>query len=115
MSNFIIGASYVFSASIVYHYVRTRKGALLGLALGTVVIAIVGALSNYYLIIPFYVRVMGFDIDTIVGMTAEVNRYITDFRSYIILGVIPFNIFKGVSVGLITFFIYKYIKPLLKL
>lgn len=113
LSNFIIGTSYVLTASLIYKYNRTKKGALIGLAAGTIAMTIAGALSNYFIIIPFYAKVMGFPIPAIIGMGTAVNSAITDMRTLILLGITPFNIFKGTTVSLITLLIYKKVQPLL--
>ncbi|QNO15714.1 ECF transporter S component [Alkalicella caledoniensis] len=113
LSNFIIGTSYVLTASLIYRYNKTKKGALLGLAVGTIAMTIAGALSNYYMIIPFYAKVMGFSTEAIIGMGTIVNKNIVDMRTLIILGITPFNLFKGVTVSAITLLIYKKVAPLL--
>lgn len=113
LSNFIIGSSYVVTASLIYKYNRTKKGAFIALLTGTVVMVITGVLSNHYLIIPFYARVIGVPLEAIVDMGTVVNRFIVDLRTLIILGITPFNILKGTSISLITLLIYKHVSKLL--
>lgn len=113
LSNFIIGSSYVVTASLIYKYNRTKKGAIIGLLVGTIAMVITGILSNHYFIIPFYARVMGFPLESIVEMGTVVNRHIVDIRTLIILGITPFNILKGASISLVTLLIYKHVSKLL--
>lgn len=113
LSNFIIATSYVLTASIIYKNNRTIKGAIVGLLAGTIAMTIAGALSNYYVIVPFYAKVMGFPMDAIINMGTVVNSNITDLRTLIIWGVTPFNLFKGLSVSILTLLIYKRVSPLL--
>ena len=65
------------TASFVYKKMRTRKRAVLGLALGTVVLTVVMVLWNY-LITPLY---MGIPRETVASMLPTV--------------FLPFNLVKG--------------------
>jgi len=111
LANFLVGAALVAPAGFVYARNKTMKSALLGLALGTITMGVVGAFANYYIIIPFYSNFM--PIDQIIGMAQAANSLIVDLKSYIIYAVIPFNILKGIAVSVLTLLIYKRISPLL--
>lgn len=113
LSNFIIGSSYVVTASLIYKYNKTKKGALLGLLAGTVVMVIMGIVSNNFIIIPFYAKVIGVPLHVIVNMGTVANKYIVDMRTLIILGITPFNILKGTSISIVTLLIYKHVSRLL--
>lgn len=112
IANFIIGASMVAPAAFIYHKRRDRHGALLGLLVGVLIMAIVGALANYFVLIPFYQNFM--PIDTIIATSAKANSLIVDIKTLIIYGVIPFNLFKGFVISIFTMLLYKRISALLK-
>lgn len=113
-ANFLVGASLVGVSSMVYSKVRTLKGALGGLFLGTIVMAIVGGLTNYYILIPLYGKVMGWSVDAFVGLGSKLNPMIKDIGGYILLIIVPFNLLKGVLVSTVTVFVYKPMAKILK-
>ncbi|AKL93846.1 riboflavin transporter RibU [Clostridium aceticum] len=112
LSNFIVGTAYVVPAAMIYHLKKDRTHALIGVLVGTVVMTVAGALSNTYLIIPFYSRIM--PIDAIIRMGTVVNSRIVDVPTLVLYGITPFNIFKGLLMAFTTLLIYKKISPILK-
>ena len=112
ISNFIVGGSFVLVSSSIYHAMRSKKGAIIGSIAGTIVITIVGAHSNYFLIIPFYSNIM--PIDVIINLGTVVNSAIHDKLTLVLYGVIPFNIFKGIVISVVTALLYKKVTPILK-
>lgn len=106
-ADFVIGSSFMLVAGYVYKYRRTLSGALTGMILATLTMAIVGSLMNYYVLLPLYQAVLGFPLKAIIGMGAKVNKHIIDLRSLVVLSILPFNILKGVIVSFITILLYK--------
>lgn len=105
LADFIITSSFVVTAAIVYRRHHTRKGAVLACISGTVALAIVGVLANKFLLLPFYSTVM--PLEAIFKACAAVNPLIKDTNTYLMYGVLPFNLIKGIAVSLITFPVYK--------
>lgn len=111
LANFLIGASLVMPAGILYAKSRKKSIALLGMLLGTVLMAIAGGLSNYYILIPFYSKMM--PIEQIIAWSASANGAITDLKTLILYAVVPFNLLKGLLISIFTILIYKRISHLL--
>ncbi len=111
-ANFIIGASYIIPASIIYNYKKDKMHAIIGVAVGTIAMCIVGVMANIYIIIPFYSKL--FPLEAIIGMGTAVNSRIVDLNTLVLYGITPFNILKGFLIGIITMLVYKKIAPLLK-
>ena len=114
IANFIIGCALIVPAGIVYKMKKTRKGAIVGMVCGTVVLTVVGCLMNAFVLLPAYAKAFGMPIDALVGMGSAVNPAITDIRTFALLAVAPFNFLKGALVSVITFVLYKYVSPILK-
>jgi riboflavin transporter FmnP len=112
IANFVIGSAFVVPAAIIYYKNKTKKNAVIGLIIGTIVMAIVGSFANYFVLIPFYQNFM--PIDAIIGMSAKANSAIVDMKTLILYGILPFNIFKGIIVSLFTLGIYKKISGILQ-
>ncbi len=114
LANFIMTSFFVGVAGLIYRYKKTRKGAMISMAAGTVALTVSGALVNYFLTIPFYISAMGFTLDKIVEMTRLAgNTFVHDLPTLILWVFVPFNILKGVVVSLIVWLIYKKLSPLL--
>lgn len=114
VANFIVGSLFVYTAGLIYQSNKTRKNAVIGMIIATLVMAFAGSLLNYYVFLPLYQKVMGWPINAIVGMGKAVNKHIVDVKTLISYGIFPFNIFKGLVLSVITLIIYKRISPILK-
>ena len=113
LSNFITGVIYVATAGLIYRKFRTRKGAAASMGIATLALALIAVPVNAFITLPLYGSVMGFPIEAIIGMSAEVNPLVKDKISLLFAVFVPFNLFKGIVVGLITFLVYKPISKLI--
>jgi riboflavin transporter FmnP len=105
LANFIVGSAFIIPAALIYRKRQSMASMILGFVLGTLSMALVGALANYYILIPFYQNFM--PLDAIIGMAAAVNALVVDLKTYILYVVIPFNIIKGVAISILTALVYK--------
>ena len=83
------------------------------MAVSTLVLAIVAIPVNAFITLPLYGSMMGFPLEAIIGMSASANPLVKDKMSLLLAVFVPFNLFKGIVVGLITFFVYKPISRLI--
>lgn len=113
-ANFCIGCCLILPASIIYQKVKTKKGALIGMGVGTVVMAVAGVVLNYFIMIPFYVKAFGMPLDAIIGAGASINSAISNKFTFVLICVAPFNIVKGVIDSFVTFLLYKRISSFIK-
>ena len=113
LSNFITGIIYVGTAGLIYRKFQTKKGAAASMVIATVVLALIAIPVNAFLTLPLYGSVMGFPIEAIIGMSAEVNPLVKDKISLLLAVFVPFNLFKGFLVSGITYFVYKPISRLI--
>jgi len=111
LANFIVGIAWILPAAIIYRRNKTKRSAIVGMIVGILVMAGVAAIFNYYVLIPFYTRFM--PIEAIIGMGAAVNDSIVDLKSLIIYAIIPFNLFKGTIITILTALVYKKLSPIL--
>ncbi|MCH5349781.1 MAG: ECF transporter S component [Oscillospiraceae bacterium] len=89
LMNFIGTCSFACLAALIYKSFHTIKGAVAGLAVGTVVMVIIMLAWNY-LITPIY---MGYPREAVAAM--------------LLPAFLPFNLLKGVLNSAITMLIYK--------
>lgn len=113
----ILGLVYVLSASIIYNKNRTKKGAIIGLIVGTLCATLLSMLFNRIIAVPFYVKFFfGDNFDALVGMLSGLYPNLTKdnfYNFYIFVGVLPFNLLRLGLVSLITFFVYKRLSKIL--
>ncbi|MDD3122145.1 MAG: ECF transporter S component [Candidatus Izemoplasmatales bacterium] len=114
LANFLIGVSLVLPASIVYFKHKTKKSAIVGLALGVLFMILVGSILNAYLLLPFYAFAYHMNVSDLVAIGTLVNPNITSLTSFIMLAVAPFNLVKGTLVSIIVILIYKRVSFLIK-
>ncbi|WIF93919.1 ECF transporter S component [Caminicella sporogenes] len=109
-ANFLIGIALVIPSATMYRIKRVRKMAFLGMGFGIILMGIVGALANYYILIPFYAKMM--PIEQIIAWSSAANGAIKDLKTLILYGILPFNIIKGIVIVIFTSAIYKKISHL---
>lgn len=114
LSNFILGCSLVLPAGIIYKHHKTRKNALIGMLAGTLCFGFVSLLSNYFIMFPFYIKAMGFPLEAIIAMGTEISPLFDSELKLILLCVVPFNLVKGLIISLLTFVLYKHLRPIIK-
>lgn len=114
-ANFVVGCSFVLPATIVYHRFKSKKGAVGGLVAGTLCMTVFGSLFNAIYLLPTFAELYGMPLEQIVAIGTDVNKYINSVSTLVLFAVVPFNLLKGVVVGLLTFLLYKRIERLFKM
>lgn len=111
ITDMVLGILYVLPASILYYRNKSRKTALLGLIVGTLVSTAGALLLNRFVSVPFYVQFFfGGNFDVIVNICAPLYPSITRdtfYLYYLSAAVLPFNLLRLGLVGIITFLVYK--------
>ena len=115
LSNFVMGCSFILPASVIYFAKKSRRSAVIGMAVGTVVLTVFGSVFNAFYLLPAFSALYGMPLEAIVAMGTKVNAAITDVSTLVLFAVVPFNLLKGVLVSLITFLLYKHIERLLRM
>ena len=113
LADFLILSSFAITAGLIHRRLPSARGTALACACGALVIAVVGALANYYLLIPFFSNLM--PIEAIISVCNAVNPAIDSLMGYILFGAVPFNLAKGVVLSVVTVLSYKKLGHVLKL
>ena len=113
LADFLMLSTLVIVAVLLYRTHKTRKMAAVGCVVGSVAMACMGMLTNYFLIIPFYSAV-GMPIDQILALCATINPSINGMGAYLLIGVLPFNLIKGAILTVITMLAYKKLSTFIK-
>lgn len=114
LANFAVGCALTVPAGIIYKKNKTKSNAVIGLVTGTLFMTLAASVLNYYLMIPFYVKVIGLSMDKIVEMANIAgNKLVKDLKSLVVFAFVPFNLFKGIFVSIVVILIYKPLSPIL--
>lgn len=114
LANFVVGCSFILPASIIYNFKKTKKVAVTGCVVGTVILTLFGTMFNAIYLIPAFSKLYGMDLEVIIGMGTKINAAINDLTTFVIFAVGPINILKGSVISLLTILIYKKIRPIIK-
>ena len=76
-------------AAIVYRKQKSKRNALIGMVVGTLVMAAVGILANYFVLLPFYSTLYGMPIDAFVKMGAAIFPFIKSVWGLLFVCVLP--------------------------
>lgn len=85
----------------VYALLRSNAGKpknmVLATSAGALSLTVIMTIANYFALIPLYMTVMNFSVGPV--------------REYILLGVVPFNLIKGVLISIVFAVLYAKLKP----
>ena len=112
LCNFLIGASFVGTAGLIYRFHKTRKGAVIAAQVGAVVMAVVSVPVNYFLSYPVYAAMFG-GIDAIIAAYQELRPGTNGLMECLLVFNMPFTLVKGLLNAAICFLIYKPLSPIL--
>jgi len=108
LADLIYGILLVVPASIIYKRRRHIKGAVMGLGFGSLIQTVLVSLITSFIILNFYIFVMGLSEETIISMCKAINPNINELGwSFFICFALPFNALKNLIVSLLTLFLYK--------
>lgn len=93
----IASGTFIITAGLIYRIKHNKKGALLGLATGAIMMTLIMIPANYF-ITPIYLQ-------QVYGMPPAVAG--DEVRKLILSAIIPFNLMKGFLNSVITLLIYK--------
>ena len=127
LSNFILGATFVLVAGLVYSMKKTKKNAFVAGLIGSAVMGIVSIFANYFLVYPVYIQAyFNGSLDTCLAMynaicweVAEtgVGPHLFEIKSLmqaLLIFNLPFTFIKGmISVG-ICMLVYKPLSRFIK-
>lgn len=114
LSNFVLGAVFVFVAGAVYKRKKTRRGALIGTLAGAFSMAFISVLTNYFFVYPIYAKML-IPMEAIIGMYQALLPSVDNLFEALLIFNFPFNLAKGLIDAAICFLIYKKLSPVLKL
>lgn len=115
LADFVYTLAFVLPSAIIYKRWRNLKGVFLGFGVSLFAQLFVSSLMNAYVMLPFYMFVMGFSYESLLAMCQAANPAITSLEwPFVLFAVLPLNLLKDALVLFATFFVYKGIHKILK-
>lgn len=112
LANFLMGASFVFTAGLIYRCHKTKKTAWIAGIVGSIVMGIVAVLSNYFILLPLFEEFM--PMEQLIASFAEFIPFIHTKLDVVLYNAFPFNVLKGLVISIVTMLVYKRLRPVLK-
>ncbi len=112
LANFVLGATFVAVAGIVYKKIHTKKGALIGSLAGAVAMGVVSLFTNYYVVYPIYTNFM--PMEAIIAAYQLILKSADTLWKCLLIFNLPFTVFKGLCSVLLTMLVYKPLRSILK-
>ncbi|MDE6001520.1 MAG: ECF transporter S component [Clostridia bacterium] len=117
LSDLVTSCVFAVLAGLIYSKRRTFKGALLGMAVGTVAEVAVAILFNWLVLVPFYVQFFFHGSwEPLVKMMTPLFPNCTKetfYNFYLWASILPFNLLRCVVAVLVTLPVYKRISLLI--
>lgn len=117
LSDLLTCCAFAVTAGAIYAKKRTFKGALIAIAVGTVCEVAVAILSNWLVLVPFYVSFFfGGSWDPLIGMMTPLFPSCTRetfYNFYLWVSVLPFNLLRCIVAAVVTILVYKRISILI--
>lgn len=103
IANFTAGLSFVLPVYYVYKKFESKKGMTAALTAGTVVMAVIMSVLNYYVILPAY---------TIFLNAPAMST--PETKQLVVTAILPFNFLKGIVMAAVFLLIYSRIHVWMK-
>lgn len=111
LSNFILSCMLVIPAGIIAQKTtHTTKHVILSCLSGAVLMALMGVVSNYFIVYPLYTAVM--PMEAIIGMYQAIWSGADSLIKCLVVFNMPFTFAKGLIAVLISVPLYKRLRPI---
>jgi riboflavin transporter FmnP len=114
LANFIVGSTFVITASTIYHCKKNKTMAIIACVVATVVLVAVAAPLNGIYLVPKFAEIFGMPLEAIIAEGTKINPKVDGIWMFVLFNVVPINLLKGVAVSLITILLYHPLRPILK-
>ena len=112
LANFLIGGAFVFTAGMIYKKRKTKRMAWLSCISGSIVMGVVAAIINYFILPPMFEMFM--PLDQVIASFGSFIPFIKTKLDIVLFNAFPFNLLKGLVISVFTMMIYKRLTPVLK-
>ncbi len=108
LSNFMVSLGFVIPLGLITGKNKGNKGLIAGFIAGTIGLAFMGIVTNYFITVPLYLSLFG--EEAVMGMVQATIPSIDNLMKLVMIGITPFNLVKGIIISVVSFFLYKSLK-----
>ena len=112
LANFIMGSSFVAVAGLIYKFHKTKETAIIACLIASVVMGIIAAIVNYFILLPVFEAFM--PLDQLIASFGKFIPFIKTKLDVVLFNAFPFNLLKGIGISIVTILLYKRLTPILK-
>ncbi len=112
LSNFLLGCAFVVPASIIYNKCKTKKGAVIGIIVASILMPLISIPINALVIFPLYS--LNIPMNSFFASLPDWLNWIDSVWEFCTFSLLPFNLIRALMVSTVTIFIYKPLSILLK-
>ncbi len=109
LADFAMSCFLIISAGIIGKKFNTYKGAIIGCIIGSVLMAALSIVTNYFIVYPIYANIM--PIEAILQMYKDINPNVDGLLGCILMFNTPFTLVKGLIASAICLPLYKVLRP----
>lgn len=109
LSNFILSTCLVLPAGFIAKK-TSYKGVIIACLAGAVAMALMGVVSNYFIVYPLYTAVM--PMEAIIGMYSAILPSVNGLIDCLLIFNLPFTFAKGLIAAIISIPLYKRLRPI---
>ncbi|HAS56584.1 MAG TPA: hypothetical protein DCR94_05020 [Firmicutes bacterium] len=114
-TDLILSAIFLLPSTLIYKKMRNLKGVFAGFVVGFFLQNVAALILNIYVMLPFYIFVMGMSEESLLSLCRLANASINDLKwSYGLFAVLPLNVIKDSIVLFVTFFAYRFLHKALR-
>ena len=95
IANFATGLLFILPIYYIFNFFKNKKGLIGGFVAGTVSMAVGMSVLNYVVFLPMYTYFLNME-----PVTGDA------LYAMIVLGILPFNIIKGLIIAVISYMLY---------
>ncbi|PLT34836.1 ECF transporter S component [Bacillus sp. V5-8f] len=100
IANLLAGVLFILPTYLVYKKLSSKRGMTFGLISGTLTMASLMSVLNYYVFLPAYTIFMGWE-----SMSSQ------EARQFITTAILPFNILKGILITVVFMLLFSKLQP----
>ena len=112
LANFVIGGVFVAAAGVIFQREKTRKNGWIACVLASVLMGIMAAVMNYFVLLPLFEQFM--PVDQLIASFGEFIPFIQTKLDVVLFNALPFNLLKGLVISVVTMLAYGKLTPILK-
>ena len=110
LDNFLMGGAMAYLAGTTYY--KGHRPAWLGCLVGSIGMAVMAAITNYFILLPLFETFL--PLDALIASFAEFIPFIHTKLDVVLWHAIPFNLLKGLGISLITLVVFPKLLPVFR-